>query len=398
MTSNAVITDKIYDFYSQSINIRFIDSGFEGEFYVENTDKFNLIAKTIDENIMDIEFLDGKDYSDTSDLSLNETYAYRAVSSVDYINKLVFNTDTFLKKCFENPSNFNPSDYILISLDDRFGEKESEYKGDFIALTKLITFLSRTYFSTSYKLVIFSDKPLTISLPIYDQVYTRYYEIFKNSTNSFESSVENFLDFFDTNNGENNPHRREKILIIGNIIEENLSSANLLENVDERIYYLVNKFTYIDESIDKSFNLYIRNFNYQNIIEQFEDKYKTYIDSINTSIKSLQSQVLGLPVLVVATTIDKVSENPLSFFALFAYILFVSLNLNIQYKNLGHVQILVSKIKTNELPDSIVVGTREEEKSLEEQLRLLKRYFFFVACMLLLVLMYIFFNLYEIYY
>ena len=128
------------------------------------------------------------------------------------------------------------------------------------------------------------------------------------------------------------------------------------------------------------------------------DKYKTYIDSINSSIKSLQSQVLGLPVLVVATTIDKVSENPLSFFALLAYIVFVSLNLNIQYKNLEHIQILVDKIKTNELPDSIVTGTREEEASLKDQLSLLKRYFFFIIIMLLLVLIYIIINLYRIYY
>lgn len=398
MTRNTEIIDKIYDFYSQSTNTWFVDNGFNGEFYVENTDKLNLISQIIDENILDIEFLDGKDYFDKSDFSLGKSYTYQAISSVDYINKLIFSTDSFLKKCFENPSNFNSSEYIVITLDQRFGLIESEYKEDFIALTDLITFLSKTYFSTSYKLVIFSDKPLNIPLPLCEGVYLRYHGIFKNSRSSFAHSVTDFLNFFETNNGENNPHRKEKTLITGNIIEEKLNSANLLENVEERIYFLIKEFTYIRESIDKSFNLYIKNFNYQNIIEQFEDKYKTYIDSINSSIKSLQSQVLGLPVLVVATTIDKVSENPLSFFALLAYIVFVSLNLNIQYKNLEHIQILVDKIKTNELPDSIVTGTREEEASLKDQLSLLKRYFFFIIIMLLLVLIYIIINLYRIYY
>ena len=398
MTRNAEIIDKIYDFYSQSTNTKFVDNGFNGEFFVENTDKLNLISQIVDENILDIEFLDGEDYFDKSDFSLGESYTYQAISSVDYINKLIFSTDSFLKKCFENPSNFNSSDYIAINLDQRFGLIESEYKEDFIALTDLITFLSKTYFSTSYKLVIFSDKPLNIPLPLCEGIYLRYYEIFKNSRSSFAHSVTGFLDFFETNNGENNPHRKEKTLITGNIIEEKLNSANLLENVEERIYYLIKEFTYIRESIDKSFNLYIKNFNYQNIIEQFEDKYKTYIDSINSSIKSLQGHVLGLPILVVATTIDKVSENPLSFFALFAYISFVSLNLNIQYKNLEHVQILVNKIKTNELPDSIVTGTKEEEDSLKDQLNLLKRYFFFIAFTLLLVLIYIIISLHQIYY
>lgn len=398
MTKNTEVIDKIYDFYSQSTNTKFVDSGFEGEFYIENINKLDLIIQTIAENILDIEFLDGEDYLDKSDFSLGQIYAYQAISSEHYINKLIFNTDTYLKKCFENPSNFNHSDYIVISLDERFTQQESEYKKDFIALTKLITFLSETYFSTSYKLVIFSDRPLTIDLPVYEGIYLIYYDIFKNYKSSFEYSVNNFLNFFNTNNGENNPHRREKILITGNIIEEKLTNTRLLENVDERIYYLVNEFTYICESIDKSFNLYIKNFNYQNIIEQFEDKYKTYIDSINTSIKSLQTQVLGLPILVVATTIDKVSENPLSFFALFSYISFVSLNLNIQYKNLEHIQILVNKIKTDELPDSIVTGTQEEEESLKDQLSLLKRYFFFIASMLLLVLIYILISFYKIYY
>ena len=398
MTENAKIINQIYDFYSQSTNTKFVDSGFEGDFYVENTDKLELIVQILNGDILDIEFLDGDDYFDKSDFSLNKSYTYQAVSSVDYINKIIFNTDILLKKCFENPSNFNPSDYIVITLDERFGLKESEYREDFIALTKLIKFLSENYFSTSYKLVIFSDKPLTIFLPWYEGVYLKYYEIFKNSKSSFYDSVTKFLYFFETNNGENNPHRREKTLITGNIIEEKLTNSNLSENSDERIYYLINEFTYIYQSIDKSFNLYIQNFNYQNIIEQFEDKYKTYIDSINSSIKSLQSQVLGLPILVVATTIDKVSENPLSFFALFSYISFVSLNLNIQYKNLEHVQILVNKIKTNELPDSIVTGTREEKASLKDQLSLLKRYFFFIALMLLLVLIYILINLHQIYY
>lgn len=398
MTRNTEIIDRIYDFYSQSTNTKFVDNGFDGEFYVENTDKLDLIAQIINEDILDIEFLDGKDYFDKSDFSLGESYTYQAISSVDYINKLIFNTDTFLRKCFENPSNFSSSEYIIITLDERFGLRESEYKEDFIALTDLITFLSKTYFSTSYKLVIFSDKPLSIPLPLCEGIYLRYYEIFKNSRSSFAYSVSNFLDFFDTDNGENNPHRREKTLITGNIIEEKLTSADLLENIEERIYYLIKEFTYIREGINKSFNLYIKNFNYQNIIEQFEDKYKTYIDSINNSIKSLQSQVLGLPVLVVATTIDKVSENPLSFFALLSYIVFVSLNLNIQYKNLEHIQILVNKIKTNELPDSITTGTREEEASLKSQLNLLKRYFFFIILILLLVLIYIVVSLYRIYY
>lgn len=398
MTRNTEIIDRIYDFYSQSTNTKFVDNGFDGEFYVENTDKLDLIAQVINEDILDIEFLDGKDYFDKSDFSLGESYTYQAISSVDYINKLIFNTDTFLRKCFENPSNFSSSEYIIITLDERFGLRESEYKEDFIALTDLITFLSKTYFSTSYKLVIFSDKPLSIPLPLCEGIYLRYYEIFKNSRSSFAYSVSNFLDFFDTDNGENNPHRREKTLITGNIIEEKLTSADLLENIEERIYYLIKEFTYIREGINKSFNLYIKNFNYQNIIEQFEDKYKTYIDSINNSIKSLQSQVLGLPVLVVATTIDKVSENPLSFFALLSYIVFVSLNLNIQYKNLEHIQILVNKIKTNELPDSITTGTREEEASLKSQLNLLKRYFFFIILILLLVLIYIVVSLYRIYY
>lgn len=398
MTRNTEIIDRIYDFYSQSTNTKFVDNGFDGEFYVENTDKLDLIAQIIDEDILDIEFLDGKDYFDKNDFSLGESYTYQAISSVDYINKLIFNTDTFLRKCFENPSNFDSSEYIIITFDERFGLKESEYKEDYIALTYLITFLSKTYFSTSYKLVIFSDKPLNIPLPLCEGIYLRYYEIFKNSRSNFADSVTDFLDFFETNNGEKNPHRREKTLITGNIIEEKLTSTDLLENIEERIYYLIKEFTYIREAINKSFNLYIKNFNYQNIIEQFEDKYKTYIDSINTSIKSLQTQVLGLPILVVATTIDKVSENPLSFFALFAYIAFVSLNLNIQYKNLEHIQILVNKIKTDELPDSIVTGTQEEKESLKDQLSLLKRYFFFIASMLLLVLIYILISLYKIYY
>ena len=98
MTRNTEIIDKIYDFYSQSTNTWFVDNGFNGEFYVENTDKLNLISQIIDENILDIEFLDGKDYFDKSDFSLGKSYTYQAISSVDYINKLIFSRE-FPKNC-----------------------------------------------------------------------------------------------------------------------------------------------------------------------------------------------------------------------------------------------------------------------------------------------------------
>lgn len=115
-----------------------------------------------------------------------------------------------------------------------------------------------------------------------------------------ESDLEFELDGFSILNSllSSDEHKEQK----SRMFKEALN--NILVNIDRknRLRYLLQNFASFSASFADNYNLFVSDFSFDKVREEYEEEKRKYISSLNESFSSVQTQMLGVPIsLAVAS-------------------------------------------------------------------------------------------------
>lgn len=100
------------------------------------------------------------------------------------------------------------------------------------------------------------------------------------------------------------------------ILKETLYSFLINHPVEERLHFLISNFGEFSKRLNENYQLFVSDFSFDEVRKEYEEKKREYLSSINDAFSSVQTKMLGVPLIlaVAALRMSSTVDNK-SFFA-----------------------------------------------------------------------------------
>ncbi|MDN3442312.1 hypothetical protein QL898_11770 [Psychrobacter sp. APC 3279] len=381
----------------RSKNVEYLPLGFGGEYLINTPQDLELLLEIQKDPSLSIKF-DFKPLPAKEDFTLKKSYTFKITVKIPQTKSNFFSTpDYLIDYILGEKEVIDWSKKIVLPFSEVFYSDVCKYKSYFIYLNRLVVLYKKYAYWDSVRIVLFTDKPFIIPLRKEKISFDKLEKCFADiDISKFKDSIEYLEDFLDNETIEK--HKKEKQSIF--IIE---SSKVLGSQVNTRFYSLVKEIGEIEDSVDKSFKIYLENFSYKKLELELKKDLDYFIKSINDSIGALQSQALGLPVAVALTQFSKVGSESTSssllytpYLALIAFSVFVAFNVYQQDLQVQYSKASIDRFFKKESVSSIVntdTSLNSMRKLINKRIRIINIYMLSILILAILVIVY---SLYEL--
>lgn len=380
-----MILQSLKGIIKRSSDVKYLPLGVEGTYKVlSENDKDFLIKQYIDnENFLTINF-DFKTLPLKEDFLLGEKYKYKVTVKIpDTKSNFFSNLDDLTKYILDVRDCVDWNNKIVLPFERDLSPDTCKYKPYFEMLNKLICLYRENTYSHGNRLVLFTDKAITVPL----KSPKGFNENLKMNFDSiaieeFQNSILELEDFL--NNETVQEHLKEKKSIFV------MESAKILETYKEgiRLQKLIENIDDICFSIKKSFSIYLENFSYQRLELELKKDLDYFVKTINDSIGTLQAQALGLPIATALTQLSKSgveSDSTYSFYipyiALITFSSFVIFNVLQQSMQVEYVKTNISRFFAKDSINAVL----SDDKFLTNIKKVLNKRLFVIDCYLMLI-------------